>query len=77
VSSKMGTSQILGIVLGICLVSHQLLNAYAVPGTDAETIASDWSWNFGAYSIARIVYQAQVIPALIPGMALSYLEIFC
>ncbi|HEL1978191.1 TPA: PTS transporter subunit EIIB, partial [Streptococcus suis] len=47
VSRKMGTSQILGIVLGICLVSPQLLNAYAVPGTDAATIASDWSWNFG------------------------------
>lgn len=76
VSRKMGTSQILGIVLGICLVSPQLLNAYAVPGTDAATIASDWSWNFGAFSIARIGYQAQVIPALLAGLALSYLEIF-
>lgn len=76
VSRKMGTSQILGIVLGICLVSPQLLNAYAVPGTDTATIASDWSWNFGAFSIARIGYQAQVIPALLAGLALSYLEIF-
>lgn len=76
VSRKMGTSQILGIVLGICLVSPQLLNAYAVPGTDAATIASDWSWNFGFFSIARIGYQAQVIPALLAGLALSYLEIF-
>lgn len=76
VSRKLGTSQILGIVLGICLVSPQLLNAYAVPGTDAVTIASDWSWNFGFFSIARIGYQAQVIPALLAGLALSYLEIF-
>lgn len=76
VSRKMGTSQILGIVLGICLVSPQLLNAYAVPGTDAATIASEWSWNFGFFSIARIGYQAQVIPALLAGLALSYLEIF-
>ncbi|HGF1450018.1 TPA: PTS system trehalose-specific EIIBC component [Streptococcus suis] len=76
VSRKMGTSQILGIVLGICLVSPQLLNAYAVPSTDAATIASDWSWNFGFFSIARIGYQAQVIPALLAGLALSYLEIF-
>ncbi|HFI0481230.1 TPA: PTS system trehalose-specific EIIBC component [Streptococcus suis] len=76
VSRKMGTSQILGIVLGICLVSPQLLNAYAVPGTDAATIASEWSWNFGAFSVARIGYQAQVIPALLAGLALSYLEIF-
>ncbi|HEM6215586.1 TPA: PTS glucose transporter subunit IIA, partial [Streptococcus suis] len=44
--------------------------------TDAATIASDWSWNFGAFSIARIGYQAQVIPALLAGLALSYLEIF-
>ena len=76
VSRKMGTSQILGIVLGICLVSPQLLNAYAVPGTDAATIASEWSWNFGFFTIARIGYQAQVIPALLAGLALSYLEIF-
>ncbi|MDW8680774.1 PTS system trehalose-specific EIIBC component [Streptococcus suis] len=76
VSRKMGTSQILGIVLGICLVSPQLLNAYSVPSTDAATIASEWSWNFGAFSIARIGYQAQVIPALLAGLALSYLEIF-
>ncbi|MBM7314685.1 PTS system trehalose-specific EIIBC component [Streptococcus suis] len=76
VSRKMGTSQILGIVLGICLVSPQLLNAYAVPSTDATTIASDWSWNFGFFSIARIGYQAQVIPALLAGLSLSYLEIF-
>ena len=76
VSRKMGTSQILGIVLGICLVSPQLLNAYAVPGTDAATIASEWSWNFGFFSVARIGYQAQVIPALLAGLALSYLEIF-
>ncbi|HFI0004348.1 TPA: PTS system trehalose-specific EIIBC component [Streptococcus suis] len=76
VSRKMGTTQILGIVLGICLVSPQLLNAYAVPGTDAATIASDWVWNFGSFTINRIGYQAQVIPALLAGLSLSYLEIF-
>lgn len=76
VSRKMGTSQILGIILGICLVSPQLLNAYAVPGTAADVIASDWSWNFGFFTISRIGYQAQVIPALLAGLALSYLEIF-
>ena len=76
VSRKMGTTQILGIVLGICLVSPQLLNAYAVPGTDAATIASDWVWNFGSFTVNRIGYQAQVIPALLAGLSLSYLEIF-
>ncbi|MDQ8759367.1 PTS system trehalose-specific EIIBC component [Streptococcus ruminantium] len=76
VSRKMGTTQILGIVLGICLVSPQLLNAYAVPGTAPEVIASDWVWNFGSFTINRIGYQAQVIPALLAGLSLSYLEIF-
>ncbi|MFA9492803.1 PTS system trehalose-specific EIIBC component [Streptococcus sp. E17BB] len=76
VTRKMGTSQILGIVLGICLVSPQLLNAYAVPGTDASVIAEEWVWNFGSFTINRIGYQAQVIPALLAGLSLSYLEIF-
>ncbi len=76
VSRKMGTTQILGIVLGICLVSPQLLNAYAVAGTDAATMASDWVWDFGFFTVNRIGYQAQVIPALLAGLTLSYLEIF-
>lgn len=42
VARKMGTTQILGIVLGICLVSPQLLNAYAVAGTPAAEIAKNW-----------------------------------
>lgn len=46
VSRKMGTSQILGIVLGICLVSPQLLNAYSVASTPASEIAKDWVWDF-------------------------------
>ncbi|VRY67451.1 trehalose PTS system, IIABC components [Streptococcus pneumoniae] len=65
VSRKMGTSQILGIVLGICLVSPQLLNAYAVASTPAADIAANWVWNFGYFTVNRIGYQAQVIPALI------------
>lgn len=76
VTRKMGTSQILGIVLGICLVSPQLLNAYAVAGTPADVIASDWVWDFGFFTVNRIGYQAQVIPALLAGLSLSYLEIF-
>ena len=76
VSRKMGTSQILGIVLGICLVSPQLLNAYAVASTPATEIAKDWVWDFGFFTVNRIGYQAQVIPALLAGLSLSYLEIF-
>lgn len=76
VSRKMGTSQILGIVLGICLVSPQLLNAYSVASTLASEIAKNWVWDFGFFTVNRIGYQAQVIPALLAGLSLSYLEIF-
>ena len=76
VSRKMGTSQILGIVMGICLVSPQLLNAYSVASTPAAEIAKNCVWDFGFFTVNRIGYQAQVIPALLAGLSLSYLEIF-
>ena len=38
ITKKMGTSQILGIILGITLVSPQLLNAYSVASTAAKDI---------------------------------------
>lgn len=77
VSRKMGTSQILGIVLGICLISpNQLLNAYNVASTSAAEIAKDWVWDFGFFTVKRIGYQAQVIPALLSGLSLAYLERF-
>lgn len=76
VTRKMGTSQILGIVLGICLVSPQLLNAYDVANTSASEIAKNWTWDFGFFAIKRIGYQAQVIPALLSGLSLAYLERF-
>ena len=69
----MGTTQILGIILGITLVSPQLLNAYAVPGTAAADIPF---WDFGLFQLDKIGYQAQVIPAMLAGFLLAYLEIF-
>lgn len=76
VTRKMGTTQILGIVLGITLVSPQLLNAYAVNSTSAAEIAKNWSWNFGFFTMDKIGYQAQVIPAMAAGFLLAYLEKF-
>ncbi len=67
----MGTTQILGIILGITLVSPQLLNAYAVGGTAAADIPF---WDFGFAQIDKIGYQAQVIPAMLAGFMLAYLE---
>ena len=71
ITKKMGTTQILGIVLGITLVSPQLLNAYAVAGTAAADIPV---WNFGFATVQMIGYQAQVIPAMLAGFTLVYLE---
>ncbi|MGM0237901.1 PTS system trehalose-specific EIIBC component [Enterococcus sp. AZ103] len=76
IARKMGATEILGIVLGITLVSPQLLNAYAVNGTTAAEIARDWTWNFGFFTVDKIGYQAQVIPAMLAGFLLVYLERF-
>lgn len=73
VSKKMGGTQSLGIVLGLTLVSGQLLNAYAVAGTAADQIPV---WNFGAFQVQMIGYQAQVIPAIFAALVLVYLERF-
>ncbi len=73
IAKKMGTTQILGIVLGITLVSPQLLNAYAVAGTAAADIPF---WDFGFFKIDMIGYQAQVIPAMLAGFLLAYLELW-
>jgi PTS system trehalose-specific IIC component len=70
ISKKMGTTQILGIVLGLTLVSPQLLNAYGVAGG-----AEIPTWDFGFAQINMIGYQAQVIPAMLAGYLLSTLEL--
>ena len=71
VTKKMGTTQSLGIVLGLTLVSGQLLNAYAVASTAAADIPK---WDFGFFTINMIGYQAQVIPAMLAAFTLVYLE---
>ncbi|SFT94708.1 PTS system trehalose-specific IIB component, Glc family /PTS system trehalose-specific IIC component, Glc family [Kosakonia arachidis] len=65
---KMGGTPILGIVLGITLVSPQLMNAYLLGSQTPEV------WNFGLFSIAKVGYQAQVIPALLAGLMLGVIE---
>lgn len=71
VTKKMGTTQILGIVLGLTLVSPQLLNAYGVAGATEIPV-----WDFGIFTIDKIGYQAQVLPAMLAGFTLAYLEIW-
>ena len=73
VTKKMGTTQMLGIVLGLTLVSGQLLNAYGVAGTAAADIPK---WDFGFVKVDMIGYQAQVIPAMLAAFTLVYIEKF-
>lgn len=73
VTKKMGTTQMLGIVLGLTLVSGQLLNAYAVGETAAADIPK---WNFGGFQVNMIGYQGQVLPAILAAFTLVYLEKF-
>ena len=61
VMKKMGGTEILGIILGITLV----------------TAAADIPvWDFGFAKVAMIGYQAQFIPAILAAFALVYLERF-
>lgn len=73
ITKKMGTTQILGIILGLTLVSSQLLNGFSV----ADTAASDIPvWDFGFAKVEMIGYQGQVIAAMMAGFVLVYLEKF-
>ncbi|CAI2296346.1 PTS trehalose transporter subunit IIBC [Vibrio parahaemolyticus] len=65
---KLGGTPILGITLGVTLVSPQLMNAYLI-GKQAPEV-----WDFGFFVIEKVGYQAQVIPAMLAGMALAFIE---
>ncbi len=71
---RMGGTPVLGIVIGITLVSPQLVNAYAV----ADMIATNQEipvWDFGFTQVQMIGYQAQVIPAMLVGLFGGKLEV--
>lgn len=74
ITRKMGTTQILGIVLGLTLVSPQLLNAYGASAALANGTVP--YWDFGSFKVQMIGYQAQVIPAILAGFTLVYVERF-
>ena len=71
---KMGGTEMLGIILGLTLVSSQLTNAYAVAGAIASGTLNQW--NFGFIRVNMIGYQAQVLPAMLAAFTLAYLERF-
>ncbi|MHA2708397.1 PTS trehalose transporter subunit IIBC [Vibrio owensii] len=65
---KLGGTPILGITLGVTLVSPQLMNAYLIGKQVPEV------WDFGLFAIEKVGYQAQVISAMLAGMALAFIE---
>lgn len=69
---KFGGSEVLGIILGITLVSPQLLNAYGY--AEAATNGTIPFWDFGMFTIQKVGYQAQVIPAMLAGIVLAKIE---
>lgn len=71
ITRKMGTTQILGIVLGLTLVSPQLLNGFSVATATEIPV-----WDFGFAQVQMIGYQGQVISAMLAGFVLVYLEKF-
>ena len=73
ITKKMGTTQILGIVLGLTLISPQLLNGFSVATTPASEIPV---WDFGFAQVQMIGYQGQVVAAIMAGFVLVYLEKF-
>lgn len=73
ITKKMGTTQILGIVLGLTLISPQLLNAFSVATTAPVDIPV---WDFGFAQVQMIGYQGQVVAAILAGFVLVYLEKF-
>lgn len=73
ITKKMGTTQMLGIILGLTLISPQLLNGFALANTAAADIPV---WDFGFAKVQMIGYQGQVIAAIMAGFILVYLEKF-
>ena len=73
IPKNMGTTQSLGIILGLTLVSSQLLNGFDVATTAAADIPK---WDFGFAKVDMIGYQGQVIASMMAGFVLVYLEKF-
>ncbi|EKT54057.1 PTS trehalose transporter subunit IIBC [Providencia sneebia] len=67
-AKKMGGTPSLGIVLGITLVSPQLMNAYNL-GVQIPDV-----WDFSLFTISKVGYQAQVIPSILAGLFLGWFE---
>lgn len=66
--TKLGGTPILGIILGITLVSPQLMDANQLGQQIPEY------WHLGWFNLQKVGYQAQVIPSILAGLALAFIE---
>lgn len=73
ICKKMHVDQMLGIIVGITIVSPQLLSAGALMSTAAEDVPY---WDFGFTTVRMVGYQSQVIPAILIGFAFVYIYRF-
>ena len=71
----MNADQMLGIVLGITLVSPQLMPASDFVAAKAAGEAVKM-WDFGWFHINMVGYQSQVIPAILVGIVFSLIYRF-
>ena len=75
ITKKMGGTPMLGIVLGLTLISGQLMNTYNVAGATPE----DWvkyTWDFDMAQVHMVGYQSQVLPAILAAICFNYYERF-
>ena len=75
VCKKMNVDQMLGIVLGITLVSPQLMSAsdYVAAVEAGDPVKY---WDFGSFHINMVGYQSQVIPAILVGLVFAVIYRF-
>lgn len=75
VCKKMNSDPVLGIVLGVTLVSPQLMSAsdFVTAVSTGEAVKA---WDFGAFQINMVGYQSQVIPAILVGIVFSIIYRF-
>ena len=67
---KFGGNPIIGIVVGLMMVSPNLPNAWAVAGGSAEAI----NVSFLGLNIPIVGYQGSIIPAIVAGYLISRIE---
>lgn len=75
ITKKMGGTPMLGIVLGLTLISGQLMNAYNVAGATPEEWVK-YTWDFGFAQVHMVGYQSQVLPAILAAICFNYYERF-